>query len=59
MQASDDYKIHYFKEGNPCEKGAKVLESRLEILTEPHKNPFKDIDYLYVQDATPAIMQVD
>ena len=44
---------------NPYEKGAKALESQLQILTEPHNNPFEDIDDLDVQDATPAIMPVD
>ena len=55
---SDDYKIHCFKEGNPCEKGAMVLGSQLQILTEPHKDPCKDIDDLDVQDATPHKMQL-
>ena len=49
---SDDCKIHCFKEDNPCEKGAKIL-------TEPLKNPVEGTDDLDVQDATPAIMQVD
>ena len=40
-------------------KGTGVPESRLQILTEPRKNLCKDIDDLDVQDATPAIMQVD
>ena len=30
-----------------------------QTLTEPRKNPCKDIDDLDAQDATPAIMQVD
>ena len=59
LQAIDDYKIHCFKEGNPCVEGAKARESQLQILTEPHKDPFEDIDDLDVQDATPAIMLVD
>ena len=37
----------------------KALESQLQILTEPHKNSFEDIDNFDVQDATPAIMQFD
>ena len=48
-----------FNEGNPCEKGAKVLKFQLQILTEPCQNPFEDVDGLDVQDATPAIMRVD
>ena len=28
-------------------------------LPKPHKNPFKDIDELDIQDATPTILQVD
>ena len=28
-------------------------------LPKPHKNPFEDVDELYIQDATPAIIQVD
>ena len=35
------------------------MEPQLQILTEPHENPFEDIDDLDVQDATPAIMPVD
>ena len=47
------------REGNPCEKGAKALESQLQILTEPHTNLFEDNADLDVQDATPAIVLVD
>ena len=41
------------------QKWCKGTRLSAAILTELHKNPFKDIDGLDVQDAALATMQVD
>ena len=41
VDASQDDPIHCLKEGQPCSTGREMLRTQLDILDEPHTNPFQ------------------
>ena len=52
VDGSEDHLIHCFKEEQPCEAGARHLQSQFSVLQEcVGPDPFKDIADSDVEDA--------
>ena len=60
VDGSEDHFIHCFKEGQPCEAGARHLQSQLSVLQECDRpDPFKDIADSDVEDAVDELFTID
>ena len=58
VDGSDDDKIIWFRDGEPCSKGKEMLKSQLSILLEPDENPF-EITESDVEDANDPHQVID
>ena len=58
VDGSQDDTIHCLKEREPCSSGRAMLLSQLDILNEPHTNPFSDCTSSDVEEAHPPTLLV-